>query len=71
MKLIEIPAEAIEKFLKWNKPPFNFSELLDKKMVFALLFICFDKDQIVDGLIPEGVKEFIEGTCAFNFLFTY
>lgn len=59
--LVEIPNEAIEKFIKWNQPPLKVNEMFDKKMVFALLFICVDKEKIIEGLVYNDVKVFLKG----------
>lgn len=59
--LVEIPIEAIEKFIKWNALPFKQNEVFDKKIVFALLFICVDDEKILAGLVHDDVKQFIKG----------
>lgn len=65
--MVEIPLEAIDKFIKWNQQPFDTKEIFDQKMVFALLFICADDDKIIANMLHDDVKQFLRGTKKNNF----
>lgn len=69
--MVEIPRNAIEKFIEWSFAPFNAMVCYDEKMAHALFVVCAGVNKISEGIVEDETKMFIKGKFLNGFLFKW
>lgn len=65
--MLEIPKNAIDKFVKWNLQPFKFDELFDKKIVEGILVLSSELEKLGEYIVDDDVAKFVNGMYIHHF----
>lgn len=56
--------KAIDKFVKWNLPPFKSMHLFDRKLVEAILIVLVVPKDLSEFVVHDDIVTFINGNTA-------